>query len=401
MALSLRQPSVTTSVTAVKPKLMFYTHGLVDGGGERLWACLASAFKQLGYPVIFVQDFEADDNRHNLDPEIPLYTLGRSWAAGVRRLVAVLNDESPAVALSAIGGSNIKLMAALHISKVPAVPILTYHGFNEWRTGALSFATYLGLPLLSRRAGRTVAVSAGLRKALVSRWGAKDAATVCIHNPVFVPASASAPTAEALAAREPLILSAGRFVAEKDFVTLIRAMARLKHRDAKLVILGKGPEQRLIETAIARHGLHGRVSLPGYISEPWSYYTKARLFASSSSSEPFGNVVVEAMAYGLPVASTACDGPVEILRHGEFGRIAAVGDYVQLAHAIDELLDNPGDPAARHARAQEFSFAVRVPAYEQLISDVLAERWGGRAISMAPDGFEAIAPGIATPHKSA
>ncbi len=43
-------------------KILFYTHGLVDGGGERLWSCLESAFKARGYDVIFVLDFEADDN---------------------------------------------------------------------------------------------------------------------------------------------------------------------------------------------------------------------------------------------------------------------------------------------------------------------------------------------------
>ncbi|MCB1514172.1 MAG: hypothetical protein KDJ18_05050, partial [Hyphomicrobiaceae bacterium] len=57
-------------------KVLCYTHGLVDGGAERLWACLASALKQRGYDVVFVQDFEAEDNRSNLDPSIPLITLG-------------------------------------------------------------------------------------------------------------------------------------------------------------------------------------------------------------------------------------------------------------------------------------------------------------------------------------
>ena len=48
-------------------KLLFYTHGLVDGGAERLWSCLASAMKARGYDVIFVQDFEAEENRANLE----------------------------------------------------------------------------------------------------------------------------------------------------------------------------------------------------------------------------------------------------------------------------------------------------------------------------------------------
>ncbi len=355
------------------PKILFYTHGLVDGGGERLWACLATAFKQRGYPVIFVQDFEADDNRHNLDPTIRTYTLGSNHFRATRRLAEVLADERPAVALAGVGGSNSKLMAALRLSGAPTQPILTYHGFREWQTGLLSFATYVALPALSARAARIVAVSGGLREQLVQRWRARADKTVCIHNPVFFPTDAAVPTREELQQRDDVVLAVGRFVTEKDFITLLRAFARIDRPKARLVILGKGPQQAKIEAEIARLGLKDRVSLPGYSREPWTYYGQAKCFVSSSSSEPFGNVVVEAMAYGLPVVATACDGPQEILKHGVHGRIVSIGDHIQLAHAIGDTLDDPGDPALRRARADEFSFAVRVPAYVQLIDDVLAK----------------------------
>jgi glycosyltransferase involved in cell wall biosynthesis len=356
------------------PKLLFYTHGLVDGGGERLWACLASAFKARGYPVIFAQDFEASDNRHNLDADIPLTTLGTNHIKATRRLAELIAAEQPAVALSGVGGSNTKLLAAIHLAKAPTQAIVTYHGFQEWRTGLLSFATYAALPRISMTAARTVAVSEGLREQLVHRWGARPEKTICLHNPVFFPPHAAVPTAETLAARDDVVLSVGRFVREKDFTTLINAFARLKRRNAKLVILGKGPQQAILEAEIAKLGLSGRVALPGYSREPWTHYAQAKCFVSSSNSEPFGNVIVEAMAYGLPVVATACDGPQEILKHGIHGRIVCVGDAMQLAHAIDDTLDEPGDPLLRRARAEEFSFTVRVPAYQQLISDVLAEQ---------------------------
>lgn len=379
--------------SVVRPKLMFYTHGLVDGGGERLWACLASAFHQRGYPVIFVQDFEATENRHNLDPAIPVFTLGQGHLKAVRRLTEILRAERPDVSLSGIGASNSKIMAALAFAGVPTKAIVTYHGFNEWKTGLLSFATYVGLPRLSATAARTVAVSSGLREQLVHRWGAVDAKTVCIHNPVFYPTSAPVPTAEELAARDDIILSVGRFVAEKDFITLIRAFARLNRPNARLVILGKGPLEAKLRAEIARLGVADRVELPGYSNEPWTTYARAKCFVSSSNSEPFGNVVVEAMAYGLPIVATACDGPQEILQHGTHGRIVSVGDHVQLAHAIADTLDDPGCPEKRRARAEDFSFAVRVPAYENLIAEVLAEPHGPD--SQAP-ASPAVLPRIGT-----
>ena len=355
------------------PRILLYTHGLVDGGGERLWACLATALKARGYDVLFAKDFEADENKDNLDPSIPVHTLGRNHVQATRNLARLLKQEKPDVALAAVGGSNLKLLLASLLSRAPTLPVITYHGEMEWKSGWLSYFSYAGLPLLSRWATRTVAVSDGLCYLLKTKWKANRARMVTIFNPVFFPKSAKIPTAEVLAGRDNLVLAVGRLVPEKDYLTLIRAFAQLKHTDARLVILGKGPEQARIEAEVRRLRLAGRVLLPGYMKEPWTVYEAAKCFVSSSNSEPFDNVVVEAMAYGLPVVATACSGPHHILDHGTFGRIVGIGNHVQLAQAIDATLDEPGDPAVRRRRAEAFSFEARVPAYEALIREILNE----------------------------
>ena len=186
-------------------KLLFYTHGLVDGGAERLWSCLATAMQARGYDVVFVQDFEGEENRANVAPGIPLYTLGRGHFRAIRALAEVLKRERPDVALSAVGGSNTKLLAAKMLSGSPVKTIITYHGFKEWRTGLASLATYAGLPVLSKVSDRTVAVSDGLRQELIDRWGSRIEKTVTIHNPVFFPAGAPVPTQAALNARSETI----------------------------------------------------------------------------------------------------------------------------------------------------------------------------------------------------
>lgn len=361
-------------MTIPKPiKILFYTHGLVDGGAERLWACLATAFKERGYDVIFAQDFEAEDNRDNLHPQIPLHTLGQNHFTATRKLAKLLRHHQPDVALSAVGASNLKLLIATKLARATTQPIISFHGEMEWKTGWLSYFSYLGLPILSRIAARTIAVSEGLVETLISKWKAHPDRMVCLLNPVFFPKDAAVPSADELAARDDIVLSVGRLVPEKDFVTLLRAFAHMRHPNARLVILGKGPEQHRLEGEIRRLGLTGRVLMPGYAKEPWKVYASAKCFVSSSSSEPFGNVVVEAMAYGLPIVATACAGPHEILKHGQHGRIVGIGNHVQLASAIRSTLEAPGDPRERRARAEDFSFATRVPEYEALIRGVLEE----------------------------
>jgi glycosyltransferase involved in cell wall biosynthesis len=354
-------------------KLLFYTHGLVDGGAERLWACLASAMKQRGNDVIFVQDYEAEENLANLDCSIPLFTLGFGRLRAIRRLAEILVREKPDIALSAIGGSNTKLMIAKWLAASPVKTIITYHGFWDW-WGLLSGTSFFGLPVLSAYADCTVAVSHGLREQLIKKWGARADKTVAILNPVLFPKSARVPAKAELEARPDVLLAVGRIVPEKGFITLVRAFARIDRPGARLVILGKGPDEAKLIAEIDRLGIRHRVSLPGYSKNPWKYYAQAKCFILSSYQEGFGNAVVEAMAFGLPVVATACSGPQEILRYGQFGRIVAVGDDLQLAEAITHVLDSPGDPAIRRSRADDFSFEVRASVYEELIDGILRKK---------------------------
>ena len=354
-------------------KLLFYTPGLGDGGAERLWALLASTFKAKGYDVIFAVDFEAGDNRDLLDPDIPVVVLGRNHAKSVASLAGLLRRAQPDVALSAVAGSNLKLVLAKSMARTGTPIVASYHGYDEGQTGWLSYLTYRSLPLLSKRVARIVSVSRDLALTLVSKWGADPAKMETLPNPVFVPDGAPLPSHDELAERPPVVLAVGRLSPEKDFVTLIRAFAQVACSDARLVILGKGPDLPRLKAEIDRLGLTDKVSLPGYTTSPWDAYRTAKCFALTSRSESFGNVIVEALAYGLPVVSTACAGPVDILENGTYGRLVAIQDDAQLARAISDMLENPGDPRPRRKRADDFSFANRFPAYEALIANIRAE----------------------------
>lgn len=359
------------SSTGTQPKILFYAPGLVDGGAERLWACLATAFAERGWDVHFAQDFEADDNRSNLSVNIPVHTLGHNHLKAVWALSRLIRREKFDIAIGAVGGSNLKLLLAKLISLRSTKTVITFHGFEEYKTGLLSYLTYRGLSLWARSADLTITGSDGLRRALIERWGCPHNRAITLPNPVFYPRDIRVPSEAELVARDDIILSAGRFVPEKDFPTLIEAFALLDRPSARLVILGKGPEQHTIEAEIKRFGQEGRVSLPGYSREPWTSYQSAKCFVLSSVSEQFGNVIVEALAHGLPIVATRCAGPMEILDEGKFGQVAQPGDAHGIAAAMARCLDNPGDPAKRLERAQNYAFASRVPAYEAALLTVL------------------------------
>ena len=81
------------------------------------------------------------------------------------------------------------------------------------------------------------------------------------------------------------------------------------------------------------------------------------MFVLSSRYEGLGNVLIEALACGTPVVSTACpSGPAEVLDDGRFGPLVPVGDVAALARAIEDVLDDP--PAAERLRARAGLFTV-------------------------------------------
>jgi len=354
-------------------RLLFYTHALVGGGAERVWALVASGLSARGHDVAFAVDFDAPQNEHLIAPSVRRHLLGRNHVAATRALAGLLSREQPDIAFSAVGASNLKLLAAKAISTWRGATVLSAHGRYEAEPRFLGRAGYAATALTSRLSARTIAVSDDLRHYLIDRLHADPRRVVTIHNAVLLPAIGSLPTAAALSAREDIVLAVGRLVPEKAIVTLIEAMAKLKRR-AQLIILGEGPERLTIERAIEQYGLAGHVTLRGYVNEPWPAFAEAKMLALSSRTEAFGNVLVEALGYGLPVVATRCGGPEEILDNGRYGRLVPVGDAAALAEAIDATLAQPGDPLQHRARAEQFSLDRALDRFEELIESLLSER---------------------------
>ena len=140
-----------------------------------------------------------------------------------------------------------------------------------------------------------------------------------------------------------VIMGAGRLAKEKDFATLIKAFKLVREQqDCKLIIIGEGPLRQDLEQLIAELDLKDQVSLPGYAKNPYAWMKKAKLFVLSSAWEGSGNVLIEAMAMGVPAVSTDCPfGPSETLANGKYGQLVPVGDPEAMAKAILETLSNP------------------------------------------------------------
>lgn len=211
---------------------------------------------------------------------------------------------------------------------------------------------------LYRLADVRVVVSEGAARDVAALTGLGRDEFELIYNPISPPERIR-PTTEAerlWGGAKHRIVAAGSLKPQKNHALLLRAFARMDRKDSKLMILGEGPLRPDLERLAAELGVADRVVLPGFQIDPWPFYASASLFVLSSDYEGFANVVLEAMAAGLPVVSTDCQsGPAEILDHGRFGALVPVGDEAALAAAMDHALDNPGGAEARKARAATFA----------------------------------------------
>ena len=145
---------------------------------------------------------------------------------------------------------------------------------------------------------------------------------------------------------EAVILSVGRLSYEKGHADLIRAAALLAKMDGappfRVVIVGDGPEGDALARLTAELGLTDRVSLAGFQRNTRPYYALATLVAVPSHSEGSPNVVLEAMAAGLPIAACRVGGVPEILDDGVTGLMVEAKSPEAMAQALLRLLGDAG-----------------------------------------------------------
>lgn len=224
-------------------------------------------------------------------------------------------------------------VAAARVAAAIGRPYVVTEHSSAFLTGSLTNrerfaaeATYLG-------AAKVLSVSRSLARAMERLTTVRS--TIVVPNTVDT-AFFSLP--RAARQREPLVvLSIGNLTPNKGFDSLLAAFATLRvgRSQAVLEIGGEGPEQHRLESMARRLGVGSRVRFLGQLSrvEVRDAMWRANAFVLASRLETFGVVLIEALATGLPVISTGCGGPEDIIVP-EVGVLLAPGDEQGLADAM-------------------------------------------------------------------
>jgi glycosyltransferase involved in cell wall biosynthesis len=356
---------------------MFVQSGLGAGGAEKIVNLLARHRLGRGDEV-FVLCFDGSRPSYfTYPPDVRLEAPEvsdfdrrspvRLWKY-LRWLRKRMRELRPTVVVSFLMRTNVLVLLAGSGLGIPSVISERNNPFRQ-KANPVWLPTWR---VLSRRAAAIVMQTPQALQTLPA--GLRSSAVV-IGNPCSVPEGAR---------RSPdlgrRIVAVGRLEHQKGFDLLLQAFSRIGSgaRNATLTIYGEGPEREALVKLAHSLGIADLVRLPGLTAAPGTWIEAADVFVLSSRFEGFPNVLVEAMAVGMPSIAFDCPwGPSTIIEDGVNGLLVPAGDVQSMASGLERLI------ADRELRTKLSTAAIGI-----------ADRFSP---SMVLDQWDAVIDGVARP----
>jgi glycosyltransferase involved in cell wall biosynthesis len=371
-------------VTDLPVRIAFCITELDPGGAERaLVRIVCGLNRQRWSPHVYCLAHRGPLADELEAAGIPVTCLGARSGADVMvvlRLASVLRRFRPDIVQTFMFHGNMVGRLAAWWARVPVVVagVRVVEPDARWRMR------------LDRWTNRLVSHTVCVSHAVADRYhtmGFRHDQSTVVSNGVDVERFAQASAADlrefGIPADAQRVIFVGRLHPQKGWRHLLAAFSQVNREfpeGAKphLLIAGDGPERALVVSEISRLGLNERVHLAGWQRDVAPLLRAADVFVLSSLWEGMPNVLLEAMAAGLPCVATSVEGVAELIIPGETGRLVAPGDEPALAAEISALLTDR-EAATRLAAAgqahvrQRFTWEQTVRGFESVWRRMLDE----------------------------
>ena len=223
-----------------------------------------------------------------------------------------------------------------------------------------------------RRYNKVICVSNSVEQVMKELYGLTN--TITLYNPIDkneILHKANHPSGIKISSSFNIV-STGRLVPQKGYDRLIPIIGKLRKegKDIHLYIIGEGKERKSLENIIKNEGLQGCVHLMGYMSNPYALMKIMDLFVCSSRAEGYSLAIGEAMTLGLPIISTECAGPIELLDHGKYG-ILVKNSTMGIYEGLLMLANNPriinGLKKKSLERSESFDYNKSIRFFDNII----------------------------------
>lgn len=359
--------------------IAIFIRDLDGGGAQRVVINLLQGMIEQGIIPDLILSSVTGSFLNQVPPEVRIINLNsKTVMASIPALTKYLIQVKPKALISHLHSNNVASIISRDLARVSTRLLLVSHtNFSLEKLSLPKKAKLLPtlMKFLYRRSATLIAVSQGAARNLEDELNFKKNVVKTLYNPViskniFDKANEHVEHPWLQPKQPPVFLTVGRLIKDKDHKNLIKAFAYLRSKHiAKLIILGEGDFQNELKALTKELGVETDVDIPGFVSNPYAYMSKASGFVLTSLHEALPTVLIEAMACGCSIISTDCPyGPREILDNGKYGLLIPLQDPVKLAEAMEYILDNPVDKAILLKRAHEFSIESIVNQYLKLIN---------------------------------
>ncbi|RYY90750.1 MAG: glycosyltransferase [Chitinophagaceae bacterium] len=401
---------MSTHVWPQKVPVFFFLPDLNGGGAERAALNIVKSWREFpsssDYEPVLVLRRMAGAYVDDVPEGIRILTLGSKARSGwftsiltVRRLSQLIKQEKPAlivtflshpsaVLANVLAGTGAAIVASIQNPVSIAARDLHSSVGRQW-IGKLKV---WGTQLSYLRTSGFLVISHGIGRELTHDFHVEPSRVWLLPNSVELPSNRALPVVPSDLSRikqggKRVLIGTGRLVWQKGFDILLKSFANLavKHPDWALVVLGEGPERDSLSDLARTLGISERVHFLGFQKSPAHYFSHSDIFVLSSRYEGFGNVIIEAMACGLPVVATnAPYGPADIIDNNKYGKLCAADSIEALTNALDPLMsDESARLQLRMVSLQRCRDYERLAVFSQLWS-ILSNRFLASSEGMPP-----------------
>lgn len=314
-------------------KILFINNGLASGGIERASTSMANHFASIGHEVVILALYQSV---HFFDLHPSITFIEPSFPSGSKlymlKMMSYVRNEVKKIKPDTIlaYGEWTNCFVGLALS---GLKLSLFYTDRMRPNGHLPLAHRILRKIYYPRAKGIIAQSEFAKRIISERTGATRIRV--IYNPVNAIEKVDCE-------KKKVIVCVGRFTAEKGHRILVDAIAKLKHTDWSLSLVGDGPLRDDLEKQVEQLGVKERVVFHGAMKDFRKELSEASIFVMPSLREGFPNALIEAMSVPLPCIATRCTEAMdEVVSDGENAILVPSGDSTALAKVIDNLIDNP------------------------------------------------------------
>lgn len=329
-------------------------------------------------------------------PEVDVVT-GTYQQRDSRSQFAFLREAIRAYRPQVVHSRNWGGIEAVFAAKSMRVPVVIHseHGYELETMNGFPLRRRLLRHVAYRMADSLFTVSNQLRTYHAQQGWVSDKVFQVIPNGIDLPQFAAGTQAKSaskqslgVAANRFVLGTIGRMVGVKDQATLLRAAEQLvaKNLDVHVLLIGTGPHETLLRNQVnSSPAIRDRVTFVGQTQKIADFFRIMDAFVLPSLAEGMSNVLLEAMASGVPAVATEVGGNAEIMEHGVSGLLFPPGHAELLAQRVAELYRDPDlrrryADCARRRVEDQYSLARMVDAYSRLYMGLAKERINRRPV---------------------